>query len=74
MALIRAAAKSHRDVWVVVDPRDYADVVGAIDADNQTLGDALRAYDERERAKHYRANPRGTVHVLATHTGERLSA
>ena len=34
--MIRAAAKSHRDVWVVVDPADYEAVVGALDgeADN----------------------------------------
>jgi phosphoribosylaminoimidazolecarboxamide formyltransferase/IMP cyclohydrolase len=29
--MIRSAAKSHRDVWVVVDPEDYDVVVGAID-------------------------------------------
>jgi phosphoribosylaminoimidazolecarboxamide formyltransferase/IMP cyclohydrolase len=29
--MIRSAAKSHRDVWVVVDPEDYQAVVGAID-------------------------------------------
>ncbi|MEZ4414275.1 MAG: bifunctional phosphoribosylaminoimidazolecarboxamide formyltransferase/IMP cyclohydrolase [Gemmatimonadota bacterium] len=29
--MIRAAAKSHRDVWVVVDPTDYASVVAALD-------------------------------------------
>ena len=29
--MIRAAAKSHRDVWVVVDPRDYDGVLAAID-------------------------------------------
>jgi phosphoribosylaminoimidazolecarboxamide formyltransferase/IMP cyclohydrolase len=29
--MIRAAAKSHRDVFVVVDPGDYEKVVGALD-------------------------------------------
>ena len=29
--MIRAAAKSHKDVWVVVDPTDYGDVIDAID-------------------------------------------
>lgn len=29
--MIRAAAKSHRDVWVVVDPSDYPAVLAAID-------------------------------------------
>ncbi len=31
--MIRAAAKSHRDVWVTVDPNDYQAVLAAIDAD-----------------------------------------
>ena len=31
--MIRAAAKSHRDVWVVVDPADYARVLEALDED-----------------------------------------
>ena len=30
--MIRAAAKSHKDVWVVVDPADYARVLEALDA------------------------------------------
>lgn len=29
--MIRAAAKSHRDVWVVVDPTDYDEVLAALD-------------------------------------------
>ena len=29
--MIRAAAKNHRDVWVVVDPRDYGRVLDAVD-------------------------------------------
>ena len=29
-AMIRAAAKNHRDVWVVVDPRDYGAVLEAV--------------------------------------------
>lgn len=32
--MIRAAAKSHEDVWVVVDPRDYPAVIQAIDEGN----------------------------------------
>lgn len=31
--MIRAAAKSHRDVWVVVDPADYDAVLGALDGE-----------------------------------------
>jgi phosphoribosylaminoimidazolecarboxamide formyltransferase / IMP cyclohydrolase len=30
--MLRAAAKNHRNVWVVVDPTDYGAVVSAIDA------------------------------------------
>lgn len=32
--MIRAAAKSHKDVWVLVDPSDYDAVVEAIDAED----------------------------------------
>lgn len=32
--MIRAAAKSHKDVWVVVDPDDYPAVIAAIDGDD----------------------------------------
>ncbi len=34
--MIRAAAKSHRDVWVVVDPADYETVIAGIDGEEQT--------------------------------------
>jgi phosphoribosylaminoimidazolecarboxamide formyltransferase / IMP cyclohydrolase len=30
--MIRAAAKSHKDVWVVVEPADYGEVIAALDA------------------------------------------
>ena len=33
--MIRAAAKSHKDVWVVVDPVDYDAVISAIDANDE---------------------------------------
>lgn len=36
--MIRSAAKSHRDVWVVVDPSDYADVISAIDGHPKAPG------------------------------------
>ena len=32
--MIRAAAKSHKDVWVVVDPTDYGDVISAINGED----------------------------------------
>ena len=38
--MIRAAAKSHKDVWVVVDPADYGRVLEALDASGG--GAALR--------------------------------
>lgn len=37
--MIRAAAKNHRDVWVVVDPTDYASVLEALDGSE---GEGLR--------------------------------
>ena len=37
--MIRAAAKSHRDVWVVVEPTDYPRVVAALDSPASTGGD-----------------------------------
>jgi len=33
-SLVRAAAKNFRDVWVVVDPRDYPALLAALDAPN----------------------------------------
>jgi len=35
--MIRAAAKSHKDVWVVVDPSDYEAVVAAIDGEDDPV-------------------------------------
>jgi phosphoribosylaminoimidazolecarboxamide formyltransferase/IMP cyclohydrolase len=40
--MIRAAAKSHGDVWVVVDPEDYGKVLAAIDDEGGTDRDAIR--------------------------------
>lgn len=39
--------------------RVWTMVYNALDADALSLGHALREYDSRERAKHYRKNPRG---------------
>ena len=42
-AMIRAAAKNHRDVWVAVDPADYPRLVAALDgADSRREGEELR--------------------------------
>ncbi|MGI9628961.1 MAG: bifunctional phosphoribosylaminoimidazolecarboxamide formyltransferase/IMP cyclohydrolase [Longimicrobiales bacterium] len=38
--MIRAAAKNHRDVWVVVDPDDYGRVLEAMDQDSESKGPA----------------------------------
>jgi phosphoribosylaminoimidazolecarboxamide formyltransferase/IMP cyclohydrolase len=35
--MIRAAAKSHKDVWVLVDPSDYGNVIAAIDGDDDPV-------------------------------------
>jgi len=37
--MIRAAAKNHADVWVVVDPADYGRVLDALDREGQRAGD-----------------------------------
>lgn len=39
-SMLRSAAKNHAGVWVVIDPADYARVLGAIDAGGEGL--ALR--------------------------------
>jgi len=44
--MIRAAAKSHRDVWVVVDPEDYEDVVAAVDAEGRDSDDGEVQVDD----------------------------
>nr|WP_286294080.1 bifunctional phosphoribosylaminoimidazolecarboxamide formyltransferase/IMP cyclohydrolase [Methylomarinovum sp. IN45] len=41
-AMIRAAAKNHRDVGVVVDPEDYGQVLEALKLNLNALPDALR--------------------------------
>jgi phosphoribosylaminoimidazolecarboxamide formyltransferase/IMP cyclohydrolase len=52
-SLIRAAAKNHRDVLVVTDPRQYDSVAKAIEKDEVTLGLrqelALRAFQHTAR-------------------------
>ena len=41
-AMLRAAAKNHRDVLVVVDPNDYAGVVGMLEGGGTALDFRLR--------------------------------
>ncbi|TAL15698.1 hypothetical protein EPN96_12020 [bacterium] len=40
--MIRAAAKNHKFVTVVVDPADYYRILGEMDANDGAIGDALR--------------------------------
>jgi phosphoribosylaminoimidazolecarboxamide formyltransferase/IMP cyclohydrolase len=40
--MIRAAAKNHRDVWVVVDPEDYPAVLASLDGEGDGEEEALR--------------------------------
>jgi phosphoribosylaminoimidazolecarboxamide formyltransferase/IMP cyclohydrolase len=42
-AMLRASAKNHERVWVVVDPADYDTVLGALDADDAALRRRLAA-------------------------------
>jgi phosphoribosylaminoimidazolecarboxamide formyltransferase/IMP cyclohydrolase len=49
--MIRAAAKSHIDVWVVVDPEDYETVIAGIDASD---GDDQMQLRRRLAAKVFR--------------------
>ena len=41
-AMVRASAKNHAWVGIVVDPDDYARVLAELEANGNTLGDALR--------------------------------
>lgn len=52
-AMIRAAAKNHRDVWVVVDPADYGEVLQAL-ADGDEDRPAAAALRRRLAAKVFR--------------------
>ena len=52
-AMIRAAAKNHRDVWAVVDPADYGAVLRAL-ADGGGLGPEAAALRRRLAAKVFR--------------------
>lgn len=52
-AMIRAAAKNHRDVWAVVDPADYGEVLQAL-ADGDGGGPAAAALRRRLAAKVFR--------------------
>lgn len=48
--MIRAAAKSHADVWVVVDPADYDAVIDAVDGTGHARGNGARGDGDDEFA------------------------
>ena len=54
--MIRAAAKNHAHVWVVVDPADYSAVVAALESERRTgvAGDGADALRRRLAAKVFR--------------------
>jgi len=41
-SMLRSAAKNHRHVWAVVDPADYAEVLGSLDGADPETASALR--------------------------------
>lgn len=51
--MVRAAAKNHRDVWVVIDPQDYPRVLAALaeetDQEDLRMELALKAFDHTAR-------------------------
>ncbi len=49
-AMIRAAAKNHANVFVVVEPADYGDVLDAVDSDDANLKRSLAAKAFRHTA------------------------
>ena len=71
-AMLRAAAKNHRDVWVVVDPNDYDLVATEIAAGGSRFADrrhsALKAY------QHTASYDSAVAGYLMTHELETLAA
>jgi phosphoribosylaminoimidazolecarboxamide formyltransferase / IMP cyclohydrolase len=65
--MIRAAAKNHRDVWVVVDPSDYARVLDAIDRDGDSA--PLRCELARKVFEHISAYDSAIAAYLAEKEG-----
>ena len=65
--MIRAAAKSHRDVWVVVDPTDYASVVEAVDGEDDP---ALRVRLAAKVFQHVSAYDAAVAEYLSAHAGD----
>ncbi len=69
-SMIRSAAKNHRFVWVVTDPRDYAEVLAGLDAEEQDAGAGL-ALRRRLAARAFRATAAYDA-AIAAWFGQRL--
>ncbi len=70
--LIRAAAKNHRDVWVVVDPGDYGAVLEAVAGEGE--GGRARGAAGRGRGEGARSGQTGQGTVTAATTLRRRLA
>ena len=71
-AMLRAAAKNHRDVWVIVDPNDYELVAAEVAAGGSRFADrrhsALKAY------QHTASYDSAVASYLLTHELDRMEA
>jgi phosphoribosylaminoimidazolecarboxamide formyltransferase/IMP cyclohydrolase len=73
--MIRAAAKNHASVWVVVDPADYARVIEALDAEPKGDGPdalALRRELARKVFEHISTYDAAVAGFLAEQTAQPL--
>src|SRR5687768_16956391 len=68
--MIRAAAKSHQDVWVVVDPADYARVLAALEGrSSQDDGAGLRRDLAAKVFRHISGYDAAIADYLEAHDG-----
>jgi len=71
-AMLRAAAKNHRDVWVIVDPNDYEHVSTEIAAGGSNFAD--RRYAALKSFQHTASYDSAVASYLVTHELEKLEA
>lgn len=76
--MIRAAAKNHRSVWVVVDPMDYGSVLEALDTDDSRDGEGDGSQSLRRRLamktfEHISSYDRAVTEFLSRSLGESAS-
>ncbi len=71
--MIRAAAKSHRDVWVLVDPSDYSRVLGAMDGAGDDAG-TLRRELASKVFRHISGYDQAVAEFLEAGDGEEAEA